>query len=147
MPKTTQKPEPDAAVVDDPILAENPTVTIAGTEYPLKRLGIQHAFRIVRVLGRGVSAFAGLEKNEETGEYNTEQVLQVLVAAMVVNEEEALRLIADVLNVERKELNDPERFPMDSIIDVLQALARHQDLRSFFARLMRLMESVPSMRT
>lgn len=122
----------------DPVLAEAPTVTIAGKAYVMRKLGLRDVFRVSRILGRGVAVLASDGANLNAG-----QVMQVLVASLNTNEEEVLALIADVLKVSRRDLEDPDKFPMESIIDVLEALAEHQDLRSFLARVQLLVERLP----
>lgn len=121
----------------DPIMDAAPSVTIAGHEYELRRLGLRDVFRVSRIIGRGVSVLAN------TTEFTVGQVVQVLVSSMTANEEEVLTLIADVLGIKRDDLNDPERFPMDSIVDVLEALGRHQDLMGFFKRVQAMAERLP----
>lgn len=122
----------------DPILAEAPTVTIAGIVYPIRKLGLPDVFRVARILGRGVSVLGDAGASLSPG-----QIMQVLVASMTSNEQEVLALIGDLLGVEQKKLRDPDLFPMESIIDVLEALKEHQDLRAFLARLQKLVELLP----
>ena len=126
---------------EDPVLLEAPSVTIAGVVYPIRRLGLRDVFRVSRILGRGVAMLTDA-KNVSGG-----QVVQVLVASLSQNEEEVLSLIADVLGVKRVDLNDAERFPMDSVIDVFEALSKHQDLVSFLTRVQTLAERLPEMQT
>ena len=126
----------------DPILAEDATVTIAGVTYTLRRLGLQDVFRVARILGNGVAVLG-----DTTGQYTQTQLMQVLVASMTRNEKEVLDLIADLLNVDRATLNNPDKFPMDSMIDIFEALAEHQDLQAFLARIAVLTERRPEMQT
>ena len=121
----------------DPIMDAAPTVTIEGHTYTLQRLGLPDVFRVSRILGRGVSMLTN------AGEFTIGQVVQVLVGSMTANEEEVLALIAHVLGIERAELNDPERFPMPCIIDVFEALSKHQDLAGFLTRVQALTERLP----
>lgn len=119
----------------DPILDEAPTLTIAGVEYPLRRLGLRDVFRVARILGSGISVIG------DAGNYSPGQLLQVLVASMTRAEDDVLELIADLIGVKRKDLDDTARFPMDSIITVLQGMAEHMDLKAFLARVQTLMEN------
>lgn len=139
MAKATKQTD---APTTDPILDEPPVITIAGEAYVLKRLGMKHAFRVARVLGRGVALLADGAKDVSPG-----QVMQVLLASFTANEEEVLALIADVLNVKRSDLDDAERFPMDAIVDVLEGLAKHQDLRAFLSRVQAAAEHLPGTAT
>ena len=133
---TTKKQAPEV----DPILSDDPTVTIAGAEYTIRRLGLRDVFKVARILGRGVAVLG-----DNAGTLSAAQTMQVLISSLTANEDEVLSLLADVLSVKRTELENPALFPMDSIIDVLQALAEHQDLKAFLARVQRLTETLPEM--
>jgi hypothetical protein len=124
----------------DPILDEGPTVTIAGTDYQIRRLGFRDVFKVARVLGRGISILGDQGSNLTPG-----QAIQVIVASMSANETEVLDLAASILGVSRADLDDTERFPMDAIVDVAAALAEHQDLRAFLAKVQALMTRLPEM--
>jgi hypothetical protein len=132
-------PPPEIHV--DPVLIEPATITIAGATYTVRRLGLRDVFRVSRILGRGIAILA------EGTERTATQVLQVLIASMNANEEEVLRLIADIIGVKRTDLDDPNRFPMVSFIDILAALAESQDLRDFFARVQTLTGVLPELQT
>ena len=134
MPRKTQE--------QDTILSEPITVTIANEEYTMRRLGLQDVFKVARILGNGIAVLG-----DTSGEYSTGQILQVLIGSMTRNEREVLDLIADLLSVDREALNDPERFPMESMIDILEALSAHQDLKSFLARLAEMAKRLPEMQT
>jgi hypothetical protein len=129
-------------MTQDPILSTGTTVDIAGKTYTLRRLGLQDVFRVARILGNGVAVIGNANDK-----YNSVQIAQILIASMTRNEAEVLDLIADLLNVERKLLNDPNVFPMDSMLDIFDALSKHQDLANFLARLTALMGTAPSMTT
>lgn len=122
----------------DPVLIEPATITIAGHEYTLRRLGLRDVFKVSRILGRGIAALA------ENGITQPGQVLQVLVASMNQNEEELLKLIADLLGVARADLDNPDLFPMDSFLDIIAAIAASQDLRGFFSKVQALTGSLPN---
>jgi len=124
----------------DPILDEGPSVTIAGTDYQIRRLGFRDVFKVARVLGRGIAILGDQASNLTPG-----QAIQVIVASMSSNEDEVLDLAASILGVTRKDLDDTDRFPMDALVDVASALAEHQDLRAFLAKVQALMERLPEM--
>lgn len=125
----------------DPVMDAAPTVLIAGHTYELRRLGLRDVFRVSRILGRGAGLLA------DSGNFTIGQVVQVLVGSMTANEDEVLDLIADVLQVTRDDVNDPNRFPMPCIIDVFEALAKHQDLAGFIVRVQALTEHLPEITT
>jgi len=127
---------------EEAITSEGIQIQIAGEQYTMRRLGMRDVFRVVRILGNGVAALGASKEPPTAG-----QVLQVFVHSMTVNEEEVLELIADLLGVERRELDDSEKFPMDSIIDIFRTLSEHQDLRAFLDKVARLTETLPEMQT
>jgi len=129
-------------MTQDPILSTGTTVDIAGKTYTLRRLGLQDVFRVARILGNGVAVLG-----DTSAGYTSAQAAQILIASMTRNEAEVLDLIADLLNVERKLLDDPNVFPMDSMLDIFHALSEHQDLKSFLARLNAMMATNPAMKT
>lgn len=112
----------------DPVLIEPTILTIAGNEYTLRRLGLRDVFRVSRILGRGIAALAETENGQPS------QILAVLISSLNTNEEDVLKLIGDLLGVTRKQLENPDLFPIDSFIDILTGIAANQDLRSFFAK-------------
>jgi hypothetical protein len=126
----------------DPILDEGPIVTIAGTDYRIRRLGFRDVFKVSRVLGRGLAILGDQASTLTPG-----QAIQVIVASMSQNENEVLDLAASILGVTRSDLEDTDRFPMDAIVDVASALAEHQDLRAFLAKVQALMTRLPEMQT
>ncbi len=127
-------------VITDPITTEH-TVTIEGHTYTLQKLGMKHVFKVARVLGNGIRVIG------DANSFSPGEIMQVFVASMARNEDEVMSLIGDVLGVTRKELDDPERFPLDSIVDVFAALKDHQDLQAFLGKVMKLMEVNPEMQT
>lgn len=127
---------------EEAITSEGIQIEIAGEQYTMRRLGMRDVFRVVRILGNGVAALGASKEPPTAG-----QVLQVLVHSMTVNENEVLDLIADLLNVDRAELNNPDKFPMESIVDIFKTLSEHQDLRAFLDKVARLTETLPEMQT
>lgn len=108
--------------MQDPIMAKA-TVTIQNETYTMRRLGIEDAWAIADIMGAGVAAVGG--------QVDESQTVQVLVASMSKKKDAVMDLMADVLNIDRETLADPERFPISSIITILKALADHPDLKEF----------------
>lgn len=127
---------------EEAITSEGIQIEIAGEQYTMRRLGMRDVFRVVRILGNGVAALGASKEPPTAG-----QVLQVLVHSLSVNENEVLDLIADLLSVEREDLNNPDKFPMDSIVDIFKTLSEHQDLRAFLSKVARMTETLPEMQT
>jgi len=126
----------------DPVLSEGFTIDINNETYTMRRLGLRDVFRVARILGNGVAVLG-----DGGSTYSSGQVVQVLVASMTRNETEVLDLLADLLNIDRATLDDPNKFPMESMIDVFEGLSEHQDLKAFLARIAALTERLPEMQT
>ena len=127
---------------EEAIINEGITIDIAGETYTMRRLGLRDVFKVVRILGSGVGMLSDIGDTPTPG-----QTLQVLIASMTANEEEVLSLVADLIGVTREDLNDPERFPMESVVDIFKTLSDHQDLRAFLSKVAGMMESLPEMQT
>lgn len=133
----------DDGHVSDP-LADPPVVVVDGREYRMRRLGLQDTFRLARILSAGAARLgAELSKLDLTAE----TAVLLLIAGVPYAERETMELLADLLGVPVMELADPERFPMDAIVDIASALAEHQDLRAFFDKFAKLVQATPSLRT
>lgn len=141
MPKATPTQTPDV----DPVTYEPPTVVVAGRTYRMKRLTLAHVFPAARILRAGVAAL-GPQAAQLSG-IGPADVAKVLVAALGESEDEVLAIIASVLGVRRADLLDPDQFPVDSILDIVDAFAKHQDLMGFLARVQAMMERLPEMQT
>jgi hypothetical protein len=126
----------------DTILDAGPTVDIQGTTYTIRRLGFQDVFKVARILGRGVAVLG-----DQGSELTPGQILQVIIASMTTNEQEVIDLLASLIGETRESITDPERFPMDSMVDIIKVLAEHQDLRAFLAKVQAMTETLPEMQT
>jgi len=124
----------------NPLLADMPTVTSNGVTYTLRRLGIADVFRMVRIMGLG-SKVAGIDIMTELT--NTDDIAGTLAVQLCTilpfAERQISEMLADVLCVTPEQFADPDVFPMESIVDVVQAVAAHPDLTSFFTRLSQLL--------
>lgn len=129
-----------AAPAVDPILYTPPTVTIAGVEYPLRRLSMKDVFRIVPIVSKGANAIlAG------NGQLTAPQILQALMQALVTSEREVTALLADLIGVTPADLEDGDRFPITAAIDIIEAVAKHEDLRAFIERVQAAAGRLPGM--
>lgn len=121
-PKATNAPV-------DPVLYEPPTITIAGTEYQMRRLGIKDGFKVAAILG------AGLEQMRDAGGVSDGAgLVNAILAALVDQETVVTDFLASSIDVTRKDLQNPEKFPVTAIFDLIDALVKHEDLRAFLAR-------------
>jgi hypothetical protein len=133
--------QPAPAAVE-PVLYTPPTVTIEGIEYPLRRLSMKDVFRIVPIVSKGANAIlAG------NGQLEPAQILQALMQALVTSEREVTALLADLIGVTPADLEDGNRFPITAAIDIIEAVAAHEDLKAFIARVQTAAGRLPGMST
>lgn len=116
---------------DAPILDPGPIVEIGGTPYTLRRLGVRDTFKIARIVAVGAASTKSDLTDAELADPNKLQAL--LLAGVMAAEVTVLDLCASLIGVTVKDLEDPERFPMSTPIDIAMALVEHQDVRAFFA--------------
>lgn len=130
----------DPTIGDSPILDSAPIVTINGAPYQLRRLGVRDTFAIARIVAVGAAA----TNRSLTGNLDSESLAPLLLSGFMAAEETTMKLLASVLNVTVPEL---EAMPMEAPLEIVAALAEHQDLRAFFARAGELMKRLPEMQT
>lgn len=130
---------------DSPILDPGPIVTLNGEAFPLRRLGVRDTFAIARIVAIGAAASQTKLTNEQMGD--PAKMGELLLAGFVTAENEAMKLLASVIGVTTKELENPERFPMGCELDIIMGLVEHQDLKAFFAQAGVLMKRLPEMQT
>lgn len=126
-----------------PILGDTPVVTIAGREYKLRRLGVRDTFALARIISAGARA-SGMTMSDNP---SAEELVGLLASGLGAAEEQAIALLASLIGVTPAAFSDPDLFPMGSELEIIAALAQHQDLRAFFTRLGTLMRSVPELQT
>lgn len=123
---------------------EPPVIEIAGVQYKLRRLGILDTLRLAKILAAGV---AGLGK--EIGSLDTldPQVLGMLIlAGAPFAERQVLEFLGSVIGVSWEDMRDPNRFPMGTEVQIIEALVEHEDVRAFFERL-RVAVKAPGLRS
>ena len=134
----------------EPMLGKRPVVNITDgngetKEYPMRSLGIQDTFAIARIVASGAGHMGDALQNVigDDGEPNGKSVGMLLLAGLPFAEREAMGLLASVLNVSIEDFRNPEKFPMGSEIEIVEALAKHQDLTAFFGKIKNMMERLP----
>jgi len=132
----------DPTIGDSPILDEAPTVTIAGKTYQLRRLGVRDTFAIARIFAVGAAAMNRPLGNSAMSDPSA--LAPLLLSGLMAAEETTMKLLASVIDVTVPEL---EKMPMEAPLEIVAALAEHQDLRAFFARAGELMKRLPETQT
>lgn len=131
----------DPTTGDNPILDNGPQIEINGDTYTVRRLGVKDTFTLARILAAGALA-VGQERLIETGG-TPDQLAQVLLAGVVAVENIAIDFLASVINVKRRDFENPELFPMGAEIQIIEALVTHVDVKSFFAHAQALATKLP----
>ena len=132
----------DPTIGDSPILDDAPQVTIAGKAYQLRRLGVRDTFAIARIVAVGAAAMNRPLGNSAMSDPSA--LAPLLLSGLMAAEETTMKLLASVIDVTVPEL---EKMPMEAPLEIVAALAEHQDLRAFFARAGELMKRLPEMQT
>ncbi len=139
VPETNWDPSRGVA----PILEGRGTVQINGQEYKLRKLGvtdypllaiISHKVRKSGEFDFDFSDFKDLDfVNDEARIRFIKRAYQVFELALVYAPEELMKLFALVIGVRREELNDRQRFPWSTVLDLLASLVPHIDVQSFLS--------------
>jgi hypothetical protein len=127
------------------IAGEGPVVVVVGVSYTMRRLGLRDAFKIAKVLAAGFASVSGAVKVDFTdAESAGESITTLLMAGVPFAEDEIIALLADVLQVPDGVLSDPDTFPLDSLVEVIEGITKHPDLQSFTKRLAALLRALPA---
>jgi len=121
---------------DRGLLAEMPTVPVAGRTITMRRLRYRDLARLSRIIVAGRKA-AGVEIApliEANAIVQGEAFVVLVMAGFGHAEADAMAFLARLLGVKPEDLDDPDLFPPASLLDVVMALAQHPDLVAFFAR-------------
>lgn len=140
--KTNKEKLQEVTTGMEPIVGKKPTVEIEGRTYTIRRLGISDVFTVVRILGVGIKqlgTIGGVQSLDNTA------IALALVAAIPHAEDEIMDLLADIVGVDGEDIRNPDLFPIQSIIDIIDVLAKHQDLKAFFTQLQGLAKANPAL--
>jgi hypothetical protein len=120
------------------IVAEVPTVTIAGQTYKLRRLGIQDTFKLARIVAIGAAGLGGEVGNQEL---SPELFASLFLIGFPYAEKQVFEFLGSILGVKPDELRDPQKFPMGSEVEIVNALIEHVDVKAFFSRVEALLKT------
>jgi hypothetical protein len=117
--------------VDDveAMIGEGPVVEIEGTTYRMRRLGIADTFKLARIIAIGA---AGIGKEIGNQEMSPELFGTLFLCGFPYAERQVFEFLSSIIGVEENELKDPVKFPMGSEVIIVNALAEHIDVKSFF---------------
>ena len=138
MSNKASKTETEAAT----ILRDTPTVLIANKEHTIKRFAIPDVFRFAKIFATG-AAYAGqsMAGAMSTGEQNFSGFM---LLGLAYAEKETMSLLAHSIGVSVEELSDPEQYPIDCITDIIEALAKSQDIQALMGKFQKMMQSIPA---
>jgi hypothetical protein len=130
-------------VETEALLAEEPTVTIAGREYVLQPLGFKAMAPLARIL-EVAQKHSGVTIMEIVSlAQDADKVVNLFLAAMGWAEAEMFLLLSMLLGVTQDELRDPHRFPLSGIGALLAPLAQQVDLAGFLSGHTEVTSSLP----
>jgi len=116
----------------EPLLGGMPVVDIAGIKYTFRRIGLLDLSKFGKVIGMAARLsgqdFGGME------DMNMTTFASHMAVAVTFASNELLELMADLIQVSVEDIKDPEKFPVDSVFDLVDGLVQHSDLVTFFTR-------------
>lgn len=131
-------PREDTTVGDVAITSPGVDIQLSnGCIYTMRRLSAMdwpHMARLIRdIFGRGVIE-VGLRVKRQEDIFTPDGLSTILLMGLPACENTVMEFIADLLGVTTDDLADPEKFPLDGIIDIVEALDAHPDVAAFLAR-------------
>lgn len=149
----------DTVVQEQPgasaILSEGNTFEVEGKQFRLKRLGIKQTLTAINLLKQAAAyGYHDLSFLTNLVETLTAQRKEGVIAAAALLfgitelQDSLLTWVASVIEdsdgkvLTLEDLCDPDRFPMSSTLDILVAFLSHQDLGSFFSKLILVLDKI-----
>ncbi|MFA5445621.1 MAG: hypothetical protein WC262_11685 [Bacteroidales bacterium] len=135
--KKTEKTE----AKEEAILDKEMFVEIKGIRYKMNRLSLRTMIKMGSVLSVGAAMMGtNLTNIEELtpqsmaamflgGAFNAEDQMLGLLAHLLLREDEE----GNWVELTKKEILDPDKFPMSAILPIVEGLVENQDIKSFFA--------------
>ena len=135
--KKTEKTE----AKEEAILDKDVFVEIKGVRYKMNRLNLRTMIKMGSVLSVGAAMMGtNLTNIEELtpqsmaamflgGAFNAEDQMLGLLAHLLLREDEE----GNWVELTKKEILDPDKFPMSAILPIVEGLVENQDIKSFFA--------------
>lgn len=132
-----------------PLVVELPIFEVEGKEYKMTRLGLTHAMMALRIFA---AASGGIMKMSVVGnmQSNPAAIGLAILSALPYAENHVKDLIAASIlkktsrgyeTVAKLDLEDANRFPLESLITIIEQLGSHPDLRAFLKNIGRLQQS------
>lgn len=134
--KKTEKTE----AKEEAILDKDVFVEIKGIRYKMNRLSLRTMIKMGSVLSVGAAMMGtNLTNIEELtpqsmaamflgGAFNAEDQMLGLLAHLLLREDEE----GNWVELTKKEILDPDKFPMSAILPIVEGLVENQDIKSFF---------------
>lgn len=134
--KKTEKTE----AKEEAILDKEMFVEIKGIRYKMNRLSLRTMIKMGSVLSVGAAMMGtNLTNIEELtpqsmaamflgGAFNAEDQMLGLLAHLLLREDEE----GNWVELTKKEILDPDKFPMSAILPIVEGLVENQDIKSFF---------------
>ena len=136
----------------DAILDQEIFVEIEGIRYKMNRLSLRTMLKLAKILSVGA---AMMGTNIQEAELSPQLLATMLIGGVMNAETQIMELLAHLLMLEdengnwaelnRKDLEDADRFPMSSIFPIVEGLIENKDIKSFFVDFTAFMKK-PSMK-
>lgn len=108
------------------------TVTLNGETHELRRPGVRDVFTVGRIVSRG--AAIALQEGQDLSGMTGEQLMTMFAVGLPYAEDDGMKLVASLLQVDVEDLDDTHRFPPTTILDVGEALAESEDVKAFLTK-------------
>ncbi len=111
-----------------------PIIVVDGKEYQIRRLNIKDIFTIAEIISK-----ASKSSNDDEflhGKVNAENTINFLVSSIIHCQDDIIKFFASLINVKPEEFAE---MPMDTIVEIADKLREHEDLKSFFEKVRKIL--------
>jgi hypothetical protein len=112
------------------IINEGQVLTFEGKQYTMRRLNTRDVFKVASILGKVYKPGFTYKEGEEAS------FTSALLSALPVAEDDIVNLLSGLLSLTVEQF---EELPPEAIFDIVEALAKSEDLKRFFDKVKTLM--------
>ena len=114
-----------------------PVLEIAGREYSVRRLGLTDIKWLAELLAGGTGYLEGLlSQKANLSNLSPEAVGSLILGYIPTAFDSIADWMASLIGMSKKDIRDPNVFPLGSEIQVVEAVVSHEDVAAFFDRAM-----------
>ena len=112
-----------------------PVLEIAGREYSVRRLGLTDIKWLAELLAGGTGYLEGLlSQKANISNLSPEAVGSLILGYIPTAFDSIADWMASLIGMSKKDIRDPNVFPLGSEIQVITAVVTHEDVAAFFGR-------------